>query len=89
MTAGRPDRPSFQFQLPVTALALTNVVNGQNGWLVADPTVTLTAKDYSGTGIARVEYGHDQVSWSLRTCPDTRSGHPAGARRRPGSHCRA
>ena len=55
---------TFQFQLPVTTLALGNVVNGLAGWLVADPTVTLTAVDYSGTGIAAIEYGRDGAHWT-------------------------
>jgi Ca2+-binding RTX toxin-like protein len=58
-----------QFQLPVTTLALDGEVAGNAGWLTAPPTVTLTAKDNSGTGIAAIEYGSDGVHWTTYTGP--------------------
>ena len=58
-----------QFQLPVTTLTVSGEVFGQNGWLIAPVTVTLTAKDFSSQGIAAIEYGTDSVNWTVYSMP--------------------
>ena len=58
-----------QFSLPVTTLSLSDEVSGNAGWLTAPPTVTLTAKDLGGTGIAAIQYGPDGVNWTTYTGP--------------------
>jgi hypothetical protein len=48
---------------PLTILTATDGVAGKNGWVVTPETITLTARDASGSGIARTEQGLDGVSW--------------------------
>ena len=58
-----------EFMVPKTSITLTNVVNGNNGWMTAPVTVTLTAADRSGFGIDRTEYSSDGVTWTTYTGP--------------------
>jgi Ca2+-binding RTX toxin-like protein len=58
-----------EFMVPKTSITLTNVVNGNNGWMTAPVTVTLTAADRSGFGIDRIEYSSDGVTWTTYTGP--------------------
>jgi hypothetical protein len=57
------------FKLPVTTLSLSGEVSGNAGWLTTPPTVTLTAQDLSGTGIAAIQFGPDGVNWTTYTGP--------------------
>jgi hypothetical protein len=59
----------IEFLGPKTTLTLGNVSSGNNGWLVALPTITLTAQDRSGFGIERIEYSNDNVNWTTYTAP--------------------
>jgi LGFP repeat len=60
---------TVELRLPSTTLSLSDGVGGNAGWLTAAPTVTLTAQDNSGTGIAAIEYGPDGVNWTTYTGP--------------------
>jgi len=55
---------TIDVQQPRTALTLSNVVPGNAGWLLAPPTVTLTASDLSGKGIQRLEHGPNGITWT-------------------------
>jgi hypothetical protein len=59
----------FQFLVPVTTLSLSNVVEGNDGWLLAPPTVTFSAQDFSGRDIQQTEYGPDEDNWTIYTGP--------------------
>ena len=59
----------FQFLVPVTSLSLSNVVAGNDGWLIAAPTVTLSAQDFSGRNIQQTEYGPNEDNWTIYTGP--------------------
>jgi len=54
-----------QFERPVTAISLSGHVPGKMGWLLAPVTVTLSAQDFSGTGIAAIETSRDLMSWAM------------------------
>ena len=60
---------TIDFMVPKTSITLTNVVNGNNGWMVVPVTVTLTAADRSGFGIDKIEYSSDGVTWTTYTGP--------------------
>lgn len=54
---------------PKTTLTMTGAVSGNNGWLVAPVTVTLTTQDRGGFGIAVTEYSTDGVTWTAYAGP--------------------
>jgi hypothetical protein len=58
-----------EFQLPVTTLTLSGETFGENGWYIAPVTVTLTAKDFSGFGIDKIEYSRDRQAWTTYGAP--------------------
>lgn len=60
---------NFQFDTPLTTLTYTGGTPGNNGWLMSPITITLAAKDYSGTAIHSIEYSKDGVSWTRYTGP--------------------
>jgi len=60
---------TMDFQGPKTTLTMSGVVNGQNGWMVAPVTITLTTQDRSGSGIAATEYSTDNATWTTYTGP--------------------
>lgn len=67
VVVGTIDIPSgsggFTFDAPHTTLTYTGTF-GNAGWLVTSANVTLTATDYSGTGIALIEYSSDGKAWT-------------------------
>jgi hypothetical protein len=54
---------------PVTTTSLRGQVPGRLGWLRAPVTIALSARDFSGTGIAAIETSPDLVSWVTYTAP--------------------
>jgi Ca2+-binding RTX toxin-like protein len=60
---------TMDFQGPKTTLTMGGVVSGQNGWLIAPVTITLTTQDRSGAGIAATEYSTDNATWTAYTGP--------------------
>lgn len=64
-----PGTNTLEYQLPKTTLTLTGQVAGHEGWLLAPVNAELSAKDYSGTGIERIEHRHDQSDWEAYICP--------------------
>jgi hypothetical protein len=64
-----PGRNTVEYQLPKTTLTLTGQVPGNDDWLLAPVTAELTAKDFSGTGIERIEHRHDAFAWLAHSCP--------------------
>jgi len=73
VTVGTQDIPpgtsDVQYQLPKTTATLSGEVHGNDGWLLAPVTVELSAKDFSGTGIERIQYRHDSDPWTDFVCP--------------------
>jgi hypothetical protein len=54
---------------PVTLLSTSGGASGKNGWLVTPLTITLTARDASGSGIAYTEDGFDGTTFSRYAGP--------------------
>jgi Ca2+-binding RTX toxin-like protein len=54
---------TIDFQLPNTTLTLSGVATGNNGWLVAPVTVTLTSQEFTGKGFDAIEYSTDNLNW--------------------------
>ena len=59
----------FHFDAPVTTLTTSGTVFGNNGWLIAPATITLTAKDFSSKGIDFIEYSRDDTNWTKYAGP--------------------
>ena len=54
---------------PTTTVSLSDSL-GLNGWYTSDVMVALTAEDNAGgSGIARIEYSYDGISWNTYTPP--------------------
>lgn len=53
---------------PTTSFRLSGTV-GENGWYLSPVTVTLAGNDGAGSGVARTEYGFDNVSWLPHDAP--------------------
>ncbi len=64
---------TFQYERPKTTLSVSGQVPGLQGWLLAPVTITLTAQDFSSTGIAAIETSHDKVTWTEYSAPFTYS----------------
>jgi hypothetical protein len=60
-----------EFDAPKTTLSYTGGQPGNAGWLVTPVTVSLDTVDYSGTGLAYVEYGLDRATWTRYLGPFT------------------
>jgi hypothetical protein len=69
----KPGDSSVEYQLPVTTVTLSDQVPGKLGWLKAPVTITLSAQDFSGTGIDVIETSRDQTTWVTYTGPFTYS----------------
>lgn len=54
---------TLEFGAPHTTLDYTGGTVGKNGWLLSPVVVTLTATDYSSTGIDYIEYSKDGMNW--------------------------
>lgn len=60
----------FSFATPKTTLTTTPASpNGDAGWFVVAITITLTALDYSSTGIQSIQYSKDGTTWTTYTAP--------------------
>jgi hypothetical protein len=59
----------FAFDAPRTTLTYTGGTPGKNGWLLSPVTITLTAQDHSGSGVAYTEYSKDGRTWTRYTGP--------------------
>lgn len=65
----------FSFAAPKTTLTTTPPSpNGKAGWFVVAVVITLTALDYSSTGILSIQYSRDGVSWTTYVSPFTYGG---------------
>jgi LGFP repeat len=60
---------TVQFRTPVTSMTYSGGTPGNDGWLRSAVTVTLEARDFSGTGIAYLEYEVDQGPWTPYSAP--------------------
>ncbi len=60
-----------EFDAPKTTLSYAGGQPGNAGWLVTPVIVSLDTVDYSGTGLAFVEYGLDRTSWTRYLGPFT------------------
>jgi hypothetical protein len=63
MTIPGGKSPVLQFGAPITTLTTSNGKNGKNGWFTSAIKVQLTAQDFSGTGIAFIEYSKNKLVW--------------------------
>ncbi|HET9015574.1 MAG TPA: hypothetical protein VFN57_08255 [Thermomicrobiaceae bacterium] len=65
----------FSFAAPKTTLTTTPPAsNGKAGWFVVAITVTLTALDYSSTGIQSIQYSKDGTTWTTYSGPFSYGG---------------
>jgi len=64
------DEVNLDTTAPTTTIILDGIL-GQNGWYTSDVTVTLSATDGDGTGVAKTEYSFDGVNWSTYIAPFT------------------
>ena len=60
---------SVEFELPTSSLTVTGQITGKNGWLIAPVTLTMNAVVFTSLGLDAIEYGHDQVNWTMYTGP--------------------
>jgi len=65
---GQGTVPDFDFSAPKTDATVEGTW-GENGWYVTPVIITLSAFDYSSTGIEFIEYSRDQVTWNRYTGP--------------------
>jgi hypothetical protein len=60
---------TVEFRNPFTEAVVTGGSQGNAGWFLLPPTVALSATDYSGKGIAFVEYRIGRGAWSRYAVP--------------------
>lgn len=61
--------PPFAFDVPLSSVTLSGARPGNAGWWRSPVTVTLAARDFTGKGIARIEYRLGSPDWTSYTVP--------------------
>jgi hypothetical protein len=75
ITIGTGSSGPFTFAAPKTTLTIAPPTpNGKAGWFVTAVIITLTAFDYSSTGIKNILYSRDSSQWILYGGPFTYGG---------------